>query len=67
MLVTIWQGPGRLKRPLCVFLHLHPAPQHVDSSHAAWRPTEAILATLRGILCKTLQVNFGEILFHALC
>src|SRR5215211_473456 len=31
-----------------VSLHLYPAPQHVDPSHAAWGAADAVLALLRG-------------------
>jgi hypothetical protein len=55
--------PGR-----CVFasVHIHPAPQHGDHRHAVGRPSKAILAALRGRVCKILHPNFREFLFHAL-
>jgi hypothetical protein len=54
-------GPG-----LCEFLHLYPAPQHVDPRPPWWMRSGAILAAPRGDLCKILHPNFGEYLFHAL-
>ena len=52
---------------LFAFLHIHPAPQHVEIlSHAAWRASEAILAGLKGDLCRIVHPNFGEYPFHAL-
>jgi hypothetical protein len=41
-------------------LHIYPAPQHVDSSHAAWRVSDAVLAELRGDLCRILHLDFRE-------
>jgi hypothetical protein len=53
----------RSGRILFVSVHLHAPPQYVDPSHAACRPSEAILAALRGDLCKILQKDFREYLF----
>ena len=45
---------------------LYAAPQDVGPWHAACRPADAILAALRGGLCKILHPNFREFFFHAL-
>jgi hypothetical protein len=46
--------------------HLHAPLQHLDLTHAAWRPAEAILAALAVDLCKFLHPNFAEFPFYEL-
>ena len=45
---------------LCGILHIHPAPQHVDSRTGVRRPIEAILGPMGPGLCKTLHPDFRE-------
>jgi len=49
---------------LCTTMHLYAPPQHVDPWHAACRPSQAILAPLRGDLCNILHPNFREFTFY---
>jgi hypothetical protein len=57
-------GPGLCCAEVFVTMHIHPAPQHVDPTHAAWRASEAILSALRGYLCRILHLNFREFTFY---
>src|SRR5215216_2605380 len=47
-------------------LHIHPAPQHLDPADRVRGPSERLSAALRSDLCRILDANFRERLFHAL-
>jgi hypothetical protein len=49
-----------------MILHIHPAPQDVDPSDRARRPSDGLLAAFKGDLCKMLDVDFREFTFQAL-
>jgi hypothetical protein len=56
-------APGtRSRSRRCLFIpsHIHPAPQHVDARSPRRMLSQAILAPLRGDLCKILHPNFYE-------
>ena len=49
-----------------ISLHIHPAPQHADPGERVRRALDSLLAALRADLCRLLDMNFRENIFHAL-